>query len=200
MMRSACARGGRDRVIFIVGGPCRTGKTTLGSMLHRALGVSPVPTDALVWMLQLGAPQLGVRHGARFDKAERLFPFLAAFVDAYTAGDKTLILEGDAVAPEHASGLAGRHQVQACFLGHRQALPNDLTMDLGWASGHSREQLQRLAQFVALSSERTAKDCRRMGWPYFDVGERGRAAALTEALETLLQGLTSQYGGQPGSR
>lgn len=178
-------------MIFIVGGPCRTGKTTLGQMLHRAVGISPVPTDALVWMLQVGAPELGVRHGTRFDKAERLFPFLAPFVDAYIAGGQTLILEGDGVAPQHASTLADRHPVQACFLGHRQPVPEDLIMDGGWATGHSPEQLHSLAQFVALSSERTAQECQRLGWPYFDVGERGRAAILEEALETLLQGRSS---------
>lgn len=175
-------------MIFIIGGPCRTGKTTLGRMLHRALGISPVPTDALVWMLQIGAPELGVRHGTRFDKAERLFPFLEPFVDAYTAGDQTLILEGDGIAPRHVSTLADRHQVHACFLVHCQARPEDLTMDGGWATDHSPEQLHSLAQFVAQSSERTAQECRRLGWPYFDVGEGGRAAALKEALDSLLKG------------
>ena len=186
-------------MIFIVGGPCRTGKTALGRMLHRALGVSPVPTDALVWMLQVGAPELGVRHGTRFDKAERLFPYLVPFVNAYTAGDQTLILEGDGVAPEHASTLAESYAVHACFLGHRRALPHDLIMDGGWASDHGPEQLRSLAQFVALASERTAQECLRLGWPYFDVGERGRVAALKEAFETLVNGAHSALGPKPDS-
>lgn len=173
-------------MIFVVGGPCRTGKTTLGRMLQQDLGIAPVPTDALVWMLQVGAPQLGVRHGARFDKAERLLPFLVPFVEAYTAGDRTLVLEGDAIAPDHLSTLAARDRVRACFLGHRRARPEDLVVDGGWAVGYSPDRLRALAEFVAASSERTAEACRMHGWPYVDVGERGRAVALHEALQTLL--------------
>ena len=105
-------------MIFIIGGPCRTGKSTVARRLQEVVGVSPVPTDALVWMLQVAAPQLGVRHGTRSDKPERLFPFLRPFVDAYTAAGDTLVLEGDAVAPDQVFLLAKDREVRACFLGN----------------------------------------------------------------------------------
>ena len=173
-------------LLFVIGGPCRTGKSTLARMLHAAVGVPAVPTDALVWMLQVGAPDLGVRHGRLVDKAERLFPFLMPFVDAYTASGATLVLEGDAIGPLEASALAHQHNVRACFIGHSGARPEDLTLDDGWAARHSSEQLSSLAHFVAEGSLRLAAECRRAGWPYFDIAQHGRASALAAALESLL--------------
>lgn len=177
-------------MLIVIGGPCRVGKSTLAGTVSDALGCSPVPTDALVWMLQKGAPELGVRHGTNLDKGERLFPFLAPFVEAYTASGQTLLLEGDAVAPRHVSTLAEHLPTRACFLVHLGVRPPDLARDGGWAARHSPEQLASLARFVAHASERIVEECRQFGWPYFDVGEPDRASALRAAREAILSGPT----------
>lgn len=173
-------------MLIVVGGPCRVGKSTLAGLLRDALGCSPVPTDALVWMLQKGAPQLGVRHGTDLDKGERLFPFLTPFVEAYTAAGQTLLLEGDAIGARHVSALAGSIPTRACFLGHVGVQPSDLIHDGGWAARHGPERLRSLARFIGEASQRVREECRELGWPYFDVGEPDRPTALRAAREAIL--------------
>ena len=145
-----------------------------------------MPTDALVWMLQIGAPSLGIRHGSS-DKAQRLQAFLGPFVEAATAyGARDLILEGDALTPQGCQGLlttggGGR----AVFLGNRLASPARLVVDGACAAELDEFQRDDLTSLVRAASTEIENRCAEAGLAYFDTGV-DRESALRSALHTLV--------------
>ncbi|HUR76876.1 MAG TPA: AAA family ATPase [Acidimicrobiales bacterium] len=172
-------------MLYLIGGASRTGKSSVASELARRIGVSVVSTDALVWALQHGAPELGVRHGVHDDKAASLFRFLTPFVEASTNGGRSLILEGDALRPEQAVALSVRFETRACFVGNVSAQAADLVVGGGWAADQPPDQLARLAGWVATVSREIATACASAGIEYFDVGARKRDATIAAAVAHL---------------
>ena len=173
-------------MLYLIGGPTRVGKTTLAERARHQVGASLVPTDALVWMLQVGAPGLGVRHGSP-DKAVSLQPFLGPFVEAATVyGARDLILEGDALTPGGCPellslGVGGR----AVFLGNRAVRPADLVIGGGYAADLQESELDELARAVRTASREIQKQCAEAGLAYFDTGS-DREDVLRAALHALM--------------
>ncbi|MPZ50875.1 MAG: hypothetical protein GEU75_16515 [Dehalococcoidia bacterium] len=47
-------------LVYLLGGPMRSGKSIIAERFNRRTGISVISTDDLVHMLTLAAPQLGI--------------------------------------------------------------------------------------------------------------------------------------------
>ena len=171
-------------MLYLIGGPSRVGKSTVASRLSEASGASLLTTDAIVWMLQVAAPQLGVRHGSA-TKPDDARPYLIPFVEAATVdGTRDLILEGDALGPPVVAEFLQRWDGRAVFLGGATFDEADVRAGGGYVSTLSEDGIMALASFIRRRSFVEQIECETLGLPYIDVGE-DRGKALADALTVL---------------
>lgn len=169
-------------MLYLIGGPSPVGKSTLASGLHEATGASLVATDAIVWMLQVAAPELGVRHGSE-SKAEDAARFVGPFVEAATVyGTRDLILEGDAIGPATAAELLNTWEdSRAVFLGAEGFSEADVLAGGGYVSTLEPDTVAALLEHIRRRSRLERLACEAIGIPYVDVS-RDRRDAIAKAL------------------
>jgi hypothetical protein len=107
-------------MIYLIGGPPRTGKTRLAQQLSRQLGIGWFPLDTLRYVVRSLVPE--VTEMANFGQppgpwADFFHPYVrdAVLSSDYVAGD--YIIEGIDFMPRHAHALAAEVAVRSCFLG-----------------------------------------------------------------------------------
>lgn len=107
-------------MIYLIGGPPRTGKTRLAQRLSRQLGIGWFPLDTLRYAVRALVPEVTEMNSFGQPPgpwADFFHPYVRDTVlsSDYVAGD--YIIEGIDFMPRHARALAAEIPVRCCFLG-----------------------------------------------------------------------------------
>lgn len=172
---------GEDDVLYLIGGPGRSGKTTLARRLTLHHRIPYVGLDHLMMALARGAPCLGIDPSApESEVTARIWPVCEALIETVLDDREEMALEGFPITPAHVASLRDRHgeAFRACFLGQpgidpdarwhleqQTAVMGSWMLDLGPDEG--RAELLRLRE----TSRELERDCDRLGLPFFDTSE-----------------------------
>jgi hypothetical protein len=184
------------RILYLVGGAPRVGKSVLAQRLLKTEGIPWLPTDVLRTVLRRVLPELDAVDQDPVDAAqlaELMYPHIeqAAEVCAEEAGQ--FLIEGFELSPPYPARLQAAlvgTTVRSCFLGHRSFSADDLASYRGPKPQHeseaSRGVLNEAAAWIRLRSQQLRKECDEKGLLYLDVGALGLQAAMQQARGHLL--------------
>ncbi len=184
------------RILYVVGGAPRVGKSVQAERLLRTEGIPWLPTDVLRTVLRRVLPELDAVDQDPVDAAqlaELMYPHIeqAAEVCAQEAGQ--FLIEGFEPAPSYPARLQAAlvgTTVRSCFLGHRSFSADDLASYRGPKPQHeqeaSRAELDEAAAWIRRRSRRLREECDEEGLLYLDVGALGFEAAMRQARGHLL--------------
>lgn len=168
-------------MLYLIGGPGRSGKTTLARRLTLHHHIPHLGLDHLMMALARGAPGLGIDPSApEAEITARIWPVCEALIEALLAGGEEMALEGFSIMPAHVEALRRRHgeAFRACFLGQpgidpharwhleqQTAVMESWMLDLGPDAG--------IAEFGRLreTGRTLERECDRLGLPFFDTSD-----------------------------
>ncbi len=183
-------------MLYLIGGPARSGKTLLARRLLQLRQVPYFCTDYLTSGLEAGALGLGVRHELTSRaRGERMWPVLAGVLRNVVEVEPEYVVEGDSLLPSKIAGFAADHggRVRAYFLGYARcsleakcafirSFPSPVN---DWIAGMPEEALCTLVSEMRQFSEFLEADCQAHALRYFD-GSGNFSLAIEEAQEYLL--------------
>jgi len=185
------------RVLYLVGGPPRVGKSALAQRLLTDDGIAWLPTDVIRTVLRRVLPDLDAADQDPVDAvrlAEVMYPHIeqAAEVCAEEAGQ--FLIEGFELLPSHPARLQAAlpgTTIRACFLGHQDFSPRDLASYRGPKPQHEHQlpaaELAEAAAWIRRHSRHLRRECQAAGQPYVDVGALGFRDAMQRARRHLLE-------------
>lgn len=185
-------------MIYLVGGPSRSGKSTLALRLLRQHHVPYFSVDYLTSGLAAGAPALGVLHDLpNRVRGERVRPVLLGVLRNIVEVEPRYLVEGDALLPGLVAELEAEYAgcVRACFLGYARCGVEEKCASIRSVPGPINDWVAdlpdaELARLVSEGREWSAfleEDCARHGLRYFD-GSADFEAAIREGESHLLGG------------
>jgi hypothetical protein len=113
-------------MLYLIGGPGRSGKTTLAMRLATNHGIPYFSLDYLMMGLYHGAPELKVNpNQPEADVAPRMWPVVKPLLIAMLENGEEYCIEGFAITPEHLVPLIELFpaSIRSCFLGYATADP-----------------------------------------------------------------------------
>jgi hypothetical protein len=198
-------------VIYLIGGPARTGKSHLAERVRKHIDGQVLSGDAMVtalkkmlkpeWLPDLfehNVRPLEQMHIAseKVDRLKRRDKTMWIFYSEYlrtALGDAPhddVLIEGN-LWPDFTHSLGFSHK--AVFLVdtspkqvERLIEIRDENGDNDWMKQYSNEELGEWAKFNALRSERYVSLCEKYDYPYFDIAGLGIEEASEEAFVKLL--------------
>ena len=200
-------------MIYLIGGPARSGKSTLGRRLRKELDAQVMSGDALTESLlsnlkQSWLPDIFVHavnpirelkdSHAQVERVrardQATWPFLARYIQEVAEQERdNLLLEGD-IWPDSVVSLAIPHK--AAFLvdtssvisqARRLKAIRDGAGSNNWMQHWSDKNLDDWAQFNLLRSQRYVQLCEETNGNYFDIADGGMQAAQDRAFDYLLK-------------
>ena len=103
-----------EPIIYLLGGPARTGKTLISLRFNAVSGISIVSTDDLADLVELAAPHLRIGHefGATWrETRDGLAPFVEGLADIRGREERPILIEGE-LHPASVKRLMGRFKVR----------------------------------------------------------------------------------------
>lgn len=183
------------RILYLVGGAPRVGKSTLAQRLLKRDRIPWLPTDVVRTVLRRVLPELDAVDQDPVDAsllAEFMYPHIEQAAEVCAEEDERFLIEGFELSPSYPARLRAaleEVEIRACFLGHGSFSVEDLIGYRGPKPQHhsaSREELGEAATWIRRRSSQLHGECRAAGVPYIDVGELGFEAAMVEARRLLL--------------
>lgn len=184
-----------NRVIYLIGGPGRVGKSTLAARLLRR-NVAWLPTDIIRTVLRRVVPDLDALDQGLADDAlvaESMYPHIEQAAEVCAEEHDAFLLEGFDIAPSFCPRLHARlapTEIRACFLGHGTFTSSDLANYRGPKPQHegtmSATELAAASAWIRTRSHQLRAECNAAGLHYIDVSERGFEEAMNEAERLLL--------------
>lgn len=201
-------------MIYLVGGPSRSGKSTLTRRVRKYIDGQVINGDALLAALHTHlkpecAPDIFVdvvdpikdqqTDQARVDRLRRrdkqAWEFFAGYLqDAAHISHDDILLEG-MLWPDFVSSLGLEHR--AVFLVDTSsaqaerliAIRNDAASDNNWMQEHhySDERIHEWVSFNILRGQLCKDLCKKYDYPCFDIADSGMQAAEERAFEYLLE-------------
>jgi hypothetical protein len=191
-----------SRVLYLVGGAPRVGKSSLAQRLLKAEGIPWLSTDIVRTVLRRVLPELDALDQDPVDAvllAEFMYPHVEQAAEVCVEEAEQFLIEGfelSTMYPARLQAALSGVEVRACFLGHRTFGPDDLAGYRGpKPQGEAEASLAELtaaAAWIRRRSDQLRQDCGEAGLPYVDVGHVGFEAAMQQAQRQLLT------GGAPG--
>lgn len=170
--------------IFLIGGPPRTGKSSLARRFMTDRHVPFVSTDMLLHMLRsLGGAPAGDYSGSPRIPVNALLDLAKSAIWTLDPPDYTI--EGDDLDPHMVAEFRKIATTAACFLGNEQATAQSLGESGGWAAQLSHHELAEWAATIRTTSVDLSTSCRALRLPYFDIST-GRSEALRAAYRALV--------------
>jgi predicted kinase len=184
------------RVLYLVGGAPRVGKSALAQQLLEADGIPWLPTDVVRTVLRRVLPELDAADRDPVDAArlaELMYPHIEQAAEVCAEEAEQFLIEGFEVSPSYPArlraALAGV-SVRACFLGHRAFSAADLASYRGPKPQQERQassaELGEAAAWIRRRSRQLRHECQVEGLPYIDVGAVGFTGAMAQARRHLL--------------
>jgi hypothetical protein len=183
------------RVLYLVGGAPRVGKSSLAQRLLAVDGIPWLPTDVLRTVLRRVLPELDAIDQDPVNAsvlAEFMYPHVEQAAEVCAEEAERFLIEGFELSPSYPARLRAaleRTEIRVCFLGHGTFSIADLAGYRGPKPQHhgaSRGELSEAADWIRLRSRQLRDECADAGVPYVDVGEVGFEAAMVEARRHLL--------------
>jgi hypothetical protein len=183
------------RVLYLLGGAPRVGKSSVAQQLLASDGIPWLPTDVIRTVLRRVLPELDAIDQDPVDTtrlAELMYPHIAQAAEVCSEEADRFLIEGFELSPSYLDRLQAtltRTEVRACFLGHRSFSTDDLAGYRGPKPQHrgaSRAELAEAANWIRQRSVSLHDECRQLGLPYVDVGDRGFKTALTDVRRILV--------------
>lgn len=172
-------------MIYLVGGPPRVGKSTLALIALEEAGIPYCSTDMIIGMLEVAAPELGVRHGFHPDKAQSVSGLLTHFVCCADIGNDAYLIEGDVITPGFAREIAPQVSgLSAVFLGNTAITLDDLRISPDWLESAGPEAYDTVRREVVERSHALRAECERLGCSYIEMGG-DRDTAFAAAIKAL---------------
>lgn len=183
------------RILYLVGGAPRVGKSALAQRLLKRDRIPWLPTDVVRTVLRRVLPELDAVDQDPVDAsllAEFMYPHIEQAAEVCAEEDERFLIEGFELSPSYPARLRAaleEVEIRACFLGHGSFSVEDVIGYRGPKPQHhgaSREELGEVATWIRRRSSQLHGECRAAGVPYIDVGELGFEAAMVEARRLLL--------------
>jgi hypothetical protein len=172
-------------MIYLIGGPPRVGKSTLALIALEEAGIPYCSTDMIVGMLEVAAPELGVRHGFHAGKAESMTTLLTHFVCCADIGNDAYLIEGDVITPAFATLIAPQlSEMRAVFMGNTALTLDDLRHAPDWLENSAAAEYEMVQREVVERSRRLRAECAELGHAYVEMSQE-RDAAFAAALKAL---------------
>ena len=185
------------RILYLVGGAPRVGKSVLAQRLLETEGIPWLPTDVVRTVLRRVLPELDAADQDPVDAAqlaEFMYPHVEQVAEVCAEEAERFLIEGFELSPWYPGRLEAALEgtrVRACFLGHSTFSADDLASYRGPKPQHegeaSRAELTEAAAWIRHRSHRLREECRDEGVPYVDVGALGFEAAMQQARRHLLR-------------
>ena len=192
-----CLHGGaslqRDiifRMLYIIGGASRSGKTLLARRAVAEKKITYFPLDALFGAFVNGAPDIGVRYeDSLMDRPAKMWPVTKHLFDFFFKEEQEYLIEGDSLLPSQINELILEQKpIRCCFFGYTQ-LTKDKKLSLvrqyhrgniDWTRDISDEEILPMIDEMIQFSKHLQEECTKYGIKYFDVshdfeGERSAA-------------------------
>jgi hypothetical protein len=186
-----------SRVLYLVGGAPRVGKSSLAQRLLKAEGVPWLSTDVVRTVLRRVLPELDALDQDPVDAvrlAEFMYPHIEQAAEVCVEEAEQFLIEGFELSTRYPVRLqAALHgvEVRACFLGHGTFSAIDLASYCGpKPQGETEASLAELtaaAAWIRRWSDQLRRDCGEAGLPYVDVGDVGFEAAMRQAQRQLVR-------------
>jgi hypothetical protein len=184
------------RILYLVGGAPRVGKSALAQQLLATDGIPWLPTDVVRTVLRRVLPELDAVDQDPVDSlrlAEVMYPHIEQAAEVCVEEAERFLIEGFELAPTYPARLQAAVEgisVRACFLGHRTFSADDLASYRGPKPQHegqaSSAELDQAAAWIRQRSHQLREQCRKEGLPYIDVGAIGFQTAMRQARRHLL--------------
>jgi hypothetical protein len=146
------------RILYLVGGAPRVGKSALAQRLLATDGIPWLPTDVVRTVLRRVLPELDAVDQDPVDAArlaELMYRHIEQAAEVCTEEAERFLIEGFELAPTYPARLRAALDgisVRACFLGHRTFSADDLTSYHGPKPQHevraSRAELDEAAAWI----------------------------------------------------
>jgi hypothetical protein len=184
-----------SRVLYIVGGPPRVGKSALGRRIMERRRIPWLSTDIVKTVLRTVVREIDELDRGHADPdllAERMYPFLERTADVALDQCEAFLIEGAEWFPRHVAALNATLQdisLRACFLGNVTYSHADLAAYHGvnrWHDWVLEEERDGMPAWIRSWSDRLRVECEASGEPYFDVGDLGFHEAMAAAERTLV--------------
>ena len=183
-------------MIYFIAGAARAGKTYLAKQLMTQLKIPLLELDYLKMGLANGVPEYGI-HPLQ-DEATLgglLWPIVEAMVRAMVENEDDYIIEGCYILPEFVAQAREQHgdTIRACFLGYADTSPLEKLVEVRRYGGgpgdplgdyDDARTLSFIERFVSFS-QFVRTECARLGFPYFEVKERGQT--VEQAIKEILK-------------
>jgi len=184
-----------ERILYLVGGPPRVGKSSLAQRLLKLDQIPWLPTDVLRTVLRRVLPELDAIDQEPVDASllsEFMYPHIEQAAEVCTEENERFLIEGFELSASYPARLAATLEnvkIRVCFLGNRSFSTDDLTGYRGPKPQHrgaSRAELSEAATWIRQRSEQLYEECLDAGVVYIDVGKVGFDTAMIEARRQLL--------------
>jgi hypothetical protein len=184
------------RMLYLVGGPPRVGKSSLAKRLVQTEGIPWLPTDVVRTVLRRVLPELDSIDQDPVDAArlaEFMYPHIEQAAEVCAEEAEQFLIEGFELSPAYPPRLQaaiGGIEIRACFLGNCTFSAELLAAYRGPKPQHenemSGEELNEAAAWIRQHSQHLRAECREAGLPYVDVGELGFESAMRDTHRHLL--------------
>src|SRR6266487_3035151 len=169
-----------ERILYLVGGPPRVGKSSLAQRLLKLDQIPWLPTDVLRTVLRRVLPELDAIDQEPVDASllsEFMYPHIEQAAEVCAEENERFLIEGFELSvsyPTRLEAALGNSVVRACFLGNRSFSTDDLAGYQGPKPQHrgaSREELSEAATWIRKRSKQLYEECLSARMTYIDVGE-----------------------------
>ncbi len=184
------------RIVYLVGGAPRVGKSVLAQRRLATDGIPWLPTDVTRTVVRRVAPDVDAADQDPVDAValgEAMYPHIERAVEVCAEEASWFLIEGFELAPSYPmrlrAALAGT-EIRACFLGHGCFSAGDLAGYRGpkpqSESDLSAGELRESASWIRHRSRQLRQQRDALRVPYVDVGEAGFEGAMAAAWRLLL--------------
>ena len=170
------------KVLFIVGGAARSGKTLLARRMLNEGHVAWFSLDALRAGLTKGAPGLGLDFDRDdLEEGDRLWPIVREIITSILRDDFPYLLESSCLRPSSVADLMGRVRdgaIRPLFLGYpelnaheklSQIAANGIGGNDWFSSLTDPDKLEHVNRMIK-DSRTIRADCNASGMKFFDTG------------------------------
>ena len=180
-------------MIYVIGGPSLSGKTTTRKYITKYLGISGIDTDTLRTLTQSLRPDLSVGHDKNvMDNYKNMRPTIRAFLFARSFFSEDYILEGDCINLEDILEIKQDMELKALFLGYPNSSVEDLLLILQgvprdhWSREIDKAKLyDKLKEFIDYSKFLQA-EASKFNLPFIDISSREN---INFQNQSIMQGL-----------
>lgn len=180
-----------SRILYLLGGAPRVGKSTLAQRLLAADGIPWLPSDVLRTVLRRIEPELDGVDQDPVDAARLAELMYHTSNKQPRCASRKPSFELAPTYPARLKAALPGTTVRACFLGHRTFSADDLAGYRGPKPQHetqaSRKELDEAAAWIRQQSHQLHDECRKRELPYIDVGTLGFHTAMQQARRLLLR-------------